>query len=298
MAWSDFFKMKKGRESLAPPVDPMDGYWQIPETAGCLDEIRRFSKQLEESTALQRGNYDQAWADIFHSGRELIIGQDEYGKTHKDRFWELLNAVALLIENKPEAMLLEFGASEFSALYKKFFPGIRLHLSDRPTSADYIGFTARVCHDISGCSAFYPIDLEDAGFVEQFPELSGRYDLIIFTEVLEHLVINPVELLQRLLALLRPGGHLYLTTPNFFCQHNLEQIARRENPQQVYPAANGNWDAHFHHREYGFKELLRMANEAAALIKAGYFSACWDTETDIPVDARGNIVLVLQKPHN
>lgn len=180
------------------------------------DETGRISSLLEQSASLERADYERAWREIFDSGRDLIIGQDEYGKVHKERFWELLNAVHLQISGKERPRLMEFGASEFSALYKRFFPHSVLHLSDRPTPADYIGFTETVCRRIAACEAFFALDLETPDFLEKNPGLSGSYDLILFAEVLEHLVVNPVDLMRRLLRMLRPGGSLYLTTPNFF----------------------------------------------------------------------------------
>lgn len=41
----------------------------------------------------------------------------------------------------------------------------------------------------------------------------GVFDIIVCTELIEH-VAHPVELLRHLRSLLRPGGHLILTTPN------------------------------------------------------------------------------------
>jgi 2-polyprenyl-6-hydroxyphenyl methylase/3-demethylubiquinone-9 3-methyltransferase len=40
------------------------------------------------------------------------------------------------------------------------------------------------------------------------------FDLIVFTEVIEHLPFNAIPLLSRLRSLLRPGGTLYCATPN------------------------------------------------------------------------------------
>lgn len=42
----------------------------------------------------------------------------------------------------------------------------------------------------------------------------GSFDVITLFEVLEHLV-DPAQEMRNVAGLLRPGGHLYLTTPNF-----------------------------------------------------------------------------------
>src|SRR5436309_1294076 len=41
-----------------------------------------------------------------------------------------------------------------------------------------------------------------------------RFDVIIFTEVLEHLNFCPIPTLRKIAGLLKPGGRLYLSTPD------------------------------------------------------------------------------------
>lgn len=53
---------------------------------------------------------------------------------------------------------------------------------------------------------------------------TGHFDVVCSFEVIEHLVDPSIEM-ARLNAILRPGGLLYVTTPNFNC------LARRFSPQ-------------------------------------------------------------------
>jgi 2-polyprenyl-3-methyl-5-hydroxy-6-metoxy-1,4-benzoquinol methylase len=50
------------------------------------------------------------------------------------------------------------------------------------------------------------------------PELGANYDVVTSFNVLEH-VQHPTELLADMRARLRPGGYLFLTTPNPSCIH-------------------------------------------------------------------------------
>jgi 2-polyprenyl-3-methyl-5-hydroxy-6-metoxy-1,4-benzoquinol methylase len=44
----------------------------------------------------------------------------------------------------------------------------------------------------------------------------GQFDLVICTEILEHIAFNPVAFWRRIWTLLSPKGTVYLTTPNSF----------------------------------------------------------------------------------
>jgi 2-polyprenyl-6-hydroxyphenyl methylase/3-demethylubiquinone-9 3-methyltransferase len=46
------------------------------------------------------------------------------------------------------------------------------------------------------------------------PGHEGGFDLIVFTEILEHITFNPVRFWERVHALLAPGGVVYVSTPN------------------------------------------------------------------------------------
>lgn len=46
------------------------------------------------------------------------------------------------------------------------------------------------------------------------PFADGEFDAVIFTEILEHIYAYPFASVRKVANLLRPGGHLFLTTPN------------------------------------------------------------------------------------
>ena len=251
------------------------------------------SLALSRAGRLARADYERYYNAILSPERELIIGQRDYLPQHKERFWELFNACALLLDGRAAPTLLEFGTSEFSAMYKQFFGDLTLHLSDRPAAADYIGFTEAVGYRVANCDRYVAVDLERLPVAADDPFAGVRYDLIVFAEVLEHLVVNPVDLLRALLELLTPDGFLYLTTPNVFRAENRDKWLRMENPQQVYPAADGNWDGHHHHREYGAVELLRFVGGAGGEVVAFYYSDCWDASVELAPSERSNLVFLI-----
>lgn len=61
---------------------------------------------------------------------------------------------------------------------------------------------------------FQPVDFDDARQVDAFKQGSaGKFDVAIGMEVIEH-VENPWEYCRLLLSLVKPGGHVMITTPN------------------------------------------------------------------------------------
>lgn len=272
-------------------LDPARG-----DLTGLLSrQAQDLSRRLRETAYVKKNAYDEAYAAIFESGRELVVGQAEYGPQHYARFWELFNAVGILTDGREHTRVLEFGASEFTALYRRLYPDIYLEVSDRPTPPGYIGFTREVVERIAQPEAYHVIDLEGgAAAIDESDLEPGVYDLIVFAEVLEHLDVHPVELVEALMGRLKPNGYLYLTTPNFFRRENLRKIARLEHPQPWFPPREGNWDAHHHHREYAPRELIQITREAGGEVAAFYYSDCWETEPDVPTVELGSLVMVAQ----
>ena len=84
----------------------------------------------------------------------------------------------------------------------------------RDLGADVLGldvseFAARTARERHGVDVI-------AGPVET-PELDGRqFDIIIGLEVIEH-TLRPIDFVRRLAELVRPGGHVLLSTPNYRC---------------------------------------------------------------------------------
>ena len=238
--------------------------------------------------AITRADFDKLWQETMPDEADMVIGQKAYLEVHKQRFYELANAVLHLLP--PEGKLLEFGVSEFSRMYQRLCPNGSIVTADRPTTPDYPGFTPWRCLRALGGRAHFSIDLESRHEKHWEPlQAAGPYDLVVFAEVLEHLQAEPVALMRDLLGLLAANGVLYLTTPNFFRQENLEKLAEGLNPQPYYPGPAENWDAHYHYREYTMMELEQIVEQARGVRAAAYFSDCWQ-------DPSGALVLIAGRP--
>ena len=104
---------------------------------------------------------------------------------------------------------------------------------------------------------------------------SNDYDMVICTEVLEH-VPAPSWLLSALCSKARPGGHILLTTPNSdYAFSRLPSYGRAA--QQVIDGTEANsTDGDAHRFFYSREELISLVRGAGMRIKEhGFFSPFW-----------------------
>lgn len=62
---------------------------------------------------------------------------------------------------------------------------------------------------------------------EFLQDCDGYFDLVICSEMLEHIAFNPVAFWRRVWHLVAPGGRLYVTTPNSFRVRALATAVKR-----------------------------------------------------------------------
>ncbi len=87
---------------------------------------------------------------------------------------------------------------------------------------------------------------------DPLPWPDSTFDVVLFCEVLEHLLYDPVYALTELGRVLKPGGCLVLTTPNVLCWMNIAVLLANRNPRDLY---SGYGPYGRHAREYSMPEL-------------------------------------------
>lgn len=90
----------------------------------------------------------------------------------------------------------------------------------------------------AGVRQSFSVDLSGA---QPLAGLPSDYDLILFVEVLEHLLVNPILLFRELWTHLAPGGRLFLTTPNLARVSNRLRLLRGRSIKEKgrYPLQTG-----------------------------------------------------------
>ncbi len=71
----------------------------------------------------------------------------------------------------------------------------------------------------------HAVERLDAG--EFLSGVSEEFDVIVFTEILEHITFNPVSFWRRIYELMKLGGSIYLTTPNALTPWKMLHVLKR-----------------------------------------------------------------------
>lgn len=243
------------------------------------------------------GLFDQALAGLVRAGR-LRPDQERYATSHRLRFAEALFAIETLLSAEPGwpgARVMEIGSSITPMLFHEAFPGLRLTSACLFRHSQLDGVVERAVQlDLE------KLDLRAAAELVVPGEAVRDLDMVMLCEVLEHLLVNPANLFRALSGALRPGGVLYVTTPNFLRQGCRALILAGRNPQPMFRGDYRPEDRFHHHvREYTMAELLDAMLAAGLTLEVAQYSACWDSADDaarLPADALRNLVVVGRKP--
>jgi 2-polyprenyl-3-methyl-5-hydroxy-6-metoxy-1,4-benzoquinol methylase len=117
-----------------------------------------------------------------------------------------------------------------------------------------------------GVQARYPCDLTARPALGALP---ADYDLILFVEVLEHLLVNPLLLFREIRLHLKPGGRLFLTTPNVARLGNRYRLLAGRSIQELGRYPRDGTGVYGHVIEYTRAEVDRiLATERLRAVRA------------------------------
>lgn len=163
--------------------------------------------------SIQRSDFDRVYdVNILASG---FFESDDYYVFDKERYWRSLQLFQKLNVAHP-AKVLEIGGGQMVILCKYLY-GDDCVLGD--VSKKFFGPVERQNIPCIECNL-----MED-----RYEAARGQFDVVFLLEVIEHLPVPPYVIFEKLKAFLKPGGVLFLTTPNLFRLRNvIRMILGRE----------------------------------------------------------------------
>jgi glycosyltransferase involved in cell wall biosynthesis/SAM-dependent methyltransferase len=179
----------------------------------------------------------------------------DYVEVHCSR---LARTLEITPPGGPEDRVLEMGA------YLQITPALRTRLGYGTVRGCYYGPRGRVDHRtvVSAEGEQFECDIDhfDAE-KDTFPYPDEHFSTVLCCELIEHLLHDPMHLMSEANRILKPGGHLVLTTPNIAGLRSIAAILQGHHPgffsAYLRPAAEGETDAR-HNREYTPHEIGRL----------------------------------------
>ncbi len=141
--------------------------------------------------------------------------------------------------------ILDITCFATTQVFRILFPGAAVHACDKHLRWQPFleGVECRRC------------DLE----LDPLPYADGQFDLVVFTETLEHIPRSPYAILGEIRRVLRPGGVLLFSVPNLASLSNrLKLMLGRDilSVERFYSDAFG------HFREYTMGEVRHLLTES------------------------------------
>jgi glycosyltransferase involved in cell wall biosynthesis/SAM-dependent methyltransferase len=247
----DFLEaISEGREPGAPQRCPQPARGEQAETR-------------TEIPAESIKEYIASWAPAENGSRAYV-------ESHLSR---LERTLAITPPGGPGDRVLEMGA------YLQITPALKTRLGYGEVRGCYFGKAGEVNRrevtSESGETFECMVDLFDAE-KDPFPYRAGEFSTVLCCELLEHLTADPLHMLVEINRILKPGGHLVLTTPNLASLRALAGILQGFHPQlfsaYIQPR-NGVVDAR-HAREYTPIELRKLMEDSGfdvTLLETGPF---------------------------
>jgi len=194
-----------------------------------------------------------------------------YAASHIDRLTRTLD---LTPPGTVNDRILEMGA------YLQITPALKTRLGYGEVRACYFGPPGAKSHkrvrSSDGEEFECEVDLFNAE-TDAFPYPAEYFSTVLCCELIEHLNADPMHTMAEINRVLKPGGHLLLTTPNVISFRAIAGILQGYHPgffpAYIRPGAASNGEAR-HNREYAPMEvgfLLRDAGFETESITTGPF---------------------------
>jgi 2-polyprenyl-3-methyl-5-hydroxy-6-metoxy-1,4-benzoquinol methylase len=201
-------------------------------------------------------DWPQSWKDSYAYDREEIYGEIAiygYAWAYQNRRRETLRLLNDVLA--PGARILDIAAAQGNFSLALAELGYHVTWNDfREELADYV----RLKHE-RGRIDFAPGN----AFHLQF---SSLFDAVLITEVIEH-VAHPDEFLAKAAALIKPGGHIVMTTPNGgYFLNTLPKFSECADPG-IYESAQFQPNAEGHIFLLYPEEIRRLAEQAGLVVE-------------------------------
>jgi glycosyltransferase involved in cell wall biosynthesis/SAM-dependent methyltransferase len=184
----------------------------------------------------------------------------EYAGNHKSRFVRTLEMTPAGDESKA---ILEMGA------YMQITPALKFQLGYGKVRGCYFGTLGKVDHKsiVSAGGQTFECDVDhfDAER-DAWPYPDASFDTVLCCELIEHLPADPMHMMSEINRILKPGGHVLITTPNLGSLRAIAGILQGYHPSffpaYIRPRREGEEAEARHNREYVPMEVQYLLTDS------------------------------------
>ena len=231
------------------------------ERERCLREFESYyGAHFEVLTQYaQPGPGRESWGELFGADalRRLY---DDYCKDSVARLYDNLQKVKPALDGRLETSrpfaILDITCFATTQIFRIAFPGAAVHACDKHLkwAAFLDGVECRAC------------DLE----TDRLPYEDAAFDLVVFTETLEHIPRSPYAILGEIKRVLKPGGVMLFSVPNLSSLNNRVRLLVGKN---ILSVERFHADAFGHFREFNLSEVAYMIRQIGMdMVTAEYTS--------------------------
>ena len=132
----------------------------------------------------------------------------EYATQHTSRF---IRTLEMTPAGDPSKAILEMGA------YMQMTPALKYKLCYGTVRGCYFGPLGRTDHKVIVSENGEPFECDIDHFDAErdvYPYPGESFDTVLCCELIEHLFADPMHMMSEINRILKPGGHVVITTPN------------------------------------------------------------------------------------
>ncbi len=184
----------------------------------------------------------------------------QYAADHTSR---LVRTLEMTPAGNASKAILEMGA------YMQITPALKFKLCYGTVRGCYYGHLGRVDHKsiVSEDGRTFECDVDHFDAERDiYPYPDASFDTVLCCELIEHLFADPMHMMSEINRILKPGGHLVLTTPNLGSLRAISAILQGYHPSffpaYIRPRKEGEQAEARHNREYVPMEVQHLLTDA------------------------------------
>ena len=192
-------------------------------------------------------------------------GSELWYRTHFPRYKVTLRLISPYLNTNRHLLILDFGTGPgYMAIFvKKIFPQHEVIAGD-------VSIPVEIKRKLTqaGVSVIEKLKMEPK---RRLPLESDSFHVVLFLEVLEHLIDDPRHVFSEINRILKPGGYLLLTTPNMAWLFNRLMLLFGKQPQLYLNSLRYGYKSEMgHFREYTADELMYLLKDSFRIEKCAY----------------------------